>query len=104
MKISSVTSSPSRRSITQSITGRPATFSSGLGTRCVCGRSRVPLPASGMITCMSASSVAVLEPDQVVELRRGGLEDVAVHDGFDLVHEPGRDVDRLTRLERARFE
>ena len=102
MKISSLTSSPSSRSITQSMTGRPATLSIGLGTRWVCGRRRVPFPASGMITCMSASSVAVLEPDQVVELRRGCLEHVAVHDGLDLVDEPGRDVHRLARLEGAR--
>ena len=52
MKMSSSMSSPSSRSITQSITGRPATLSSGFGTRCVCGRSRVPFPASGMITCI----------------------------------------------------
>src|SRR6476646_6545606 len=102
--MSSLTSSPSRRSITQSITGRPATFSIGLGTRCVCGRRRVPFPASGMITCMSAPSVAVLEPDEVVALRRGCLEHVAVHNGLDLVHELGRNVHALADLERARLE
>src|SRR5829696_1671446 len=101
MKMSSLTSSPSRRSITQSITGRPATFSMGLGTRCVCGRRRVPFPASGMITCMSASSVAVAEPDEVVELRRRCFEHVAVHDGLDLVNEPRRNVHRFAGLERA---
>src|SRR5215210_4637463 len=100
MKISSLTSSPARRSITQSMTGRPATLSSGLGTRWVCGRRRVPFPASGTITCMSASAVAVLEPDQVVELGCGCLQHVAVHDGLDLVDEPGRNVHRLARLER----
>src|SRR5579864_6552182 len=99
MKISSSTASPESRSITQSITGRPATLSSGLGTRWVCGRRRVPFPASGMITCMSASAVAVLEPDEVVQLRRRCLEHVAVHDGFDLMHEPGRDMRRLAGAE-----
>ena len=34
------------------VMSRPATLMSGLGTRCVCGRSRVPLPASGMMTCI----------------------------------------------------
>src|SRR5882724_8285514 len=102
MKISSLTSSPTRRSITQSMTGRPATLSNGLGTRWVWGRRRVPFPASGMITCMSASAVAVLEPDQVVELRRGCLEHVAVHDRLDMVDEPSRDVHRLAFLEDAR--
>src|SRR5215210_4641911 len=95
MKMISLTSSPSRRSITQSITGRPATLSSGLGTIWVWGRSRVPFPASGMITCMSASAVAVLETHQIVELGRGGLEHVAVFNGFDLMHESGRDVHAL---------
>src|SRR6476661_840948 len=104
MKISSLTSSPSSRSITQSMTGRPATLRSGLGTRWVWGRRRVPFPASGMITCMSASTVAVLEPDEVVELRRGCFEHVAVDHRFDLVDELGRDVDRLPCLERTRLE
>src|SRR5580765_4359228 len=95
MKISSLTSSPTRRSITQSMTGRPATLSSGLGTRWVWGRRRVPFPASGMITCMSASSVAVLEPDEIVELGSRGLEHVAVGDRLDLMHQAGGDVDAL---------
>src|SRR5215207_7511203 len=97
MKISSLTSSPSRRSMT----GLPATLSIGLGTRWVLGRRRVPFPASGMITCMSASSVAVLEPDEVVELRRRCFEHVAVHDGLDLVNESRRNVHRFAGLERA---
>src|SRR5882724_10742640 len=104
MKISSLTSSPWRRSITQSMTGRPATFSSGFGVRWVWGRSRVPFPASGMITCMSASSVAVLEPDEIVELGSGCLQDVAVGDGLDLVNQPGRDVHGLPRPERTRLQ
>ena len=33
-----------------SITGLPATLSIGFGVMCVCGRRRVPFPASGMIT------------------------------------------------------
>src|ERR687897_2314372 len=104
MKISSVTSSPLRRSITQSITGRPATFSSGFGVRCVWGRRRVPLPARGMITCMSASSVAVLEAHEVVQLGRRGLEDVAIHHRLDLVDELRWNVHGLTGLERPRYE
>src|SRR5687767_10532795 len=90
--------------MTQSITGRPATLSSGLGTRWVCGLSRVPLPASGMITCMSASSVTVLEPHEAVELRRGGLENVAVHHRLDLVDQPGWNVNGFPLSEWARYE
>src|SRR5687768_3868740 len=104
MKISSVTSRPSSRSITQSITGRPATLSIGLGTRWVWGRSRVPLPASGMITCISASAVAVLESHQIVQLGRGRLEYVAVGDGLDLVNELGGNVRRLPGREPPLLE
>src|SRR5688572_1204517 len=104
MKISSLTSRPSSRSITQSITGRPATLSSGLGTRWVWGRRRVPLPASGMITCMSASTVAVLNPHQIVELRRRGLEHVAVLDGLDLVDQLGGNANRLAGPEPPLLE
>src|SRR5512134_611253 len=99
MKISSLTSRPSSRFMTQSITGRPATLSSGLGTRWVWGRRRVPLPASGMITCMSASPVAVLESYEIVELGRGRLEYVAVHHGLDLVDQRRWNVYRLAGLE-----
>src|SRR5919108_3634993 len=101
MKISSVTSSPSSRSITQSITGRPATLSSGLGTRWVCGLSRVPFPASGMITCISIPSVAVLQPHEIIQVWGRGLQHVAVHDRLDLMHQLGRDMNRLAGLERA---
>src|SRR5687767_477283 len=104
MKISSVMSSPSSRSITQSMTGRPATLRRGLGTRWVCGRSRVPLPASGMITCISASTVAVLEAHEVVELGSGRLEHVAVYHRLDLVNQLGRYVYRLARLEWPRYQ
>src|SRR5215510_10792164 len=99
MKISSDTSSPSSRSITQSITGRPATLSSGLGTRWVCGRSRVPLPASGMMTCTSAPSVTVAQADQVIELRRRRLEHVGISDGFDLMDDTRTNAYRLTGAE-----
>src|SRR5919112_1623620 len=102
MKISSVISRLSSRSMTQSITGRPATLSSGLGTMWVCGRSRVPLPAGGMITCISASSIAVFQPHEIVELRRRGLDQVAVHHRLDLVNQLGRNVHRFTGLERPR--
>src|SRR3954464_11289624 len=101
MKISSVLSRPSSRSITQSTTGRPATLSSGLGTRRVGGRRRVPFPARGMITCISTSSVAVLEAYQIIQLGRRGLEHVAVHNRLDLVDQPGRDMHALTRPERT---
>src|SRR5271157_4527285 len=95
MKISSSTSSPSSRSITQSKTGRPATLISGLGTRCVSGRSRVPLPASGMMTCTLRPPVAVLESDHVVQMRGGGLEHVGVLQRLELVHHARRHVLRL---------
>src|SRR3990172_6644518 len=52
-----------------------------------------------MITCTSASAVAVLEAHEVVELRRGSLENVTVHYCLDLVDELRRNVNRLTRLE-----
>src|SRR3954451_165334 len=84
--------------MTQSITGRPATFNNGLGTRWVWGRSRVPFPASGMITCISPSSVSVLETHQIVQLRGTGLEHVTIHHRLDLMDHLGRDVDRLTGL------
>src|SRR4051812_41314267 len=99
MKISSVTSSPSSRSITQSITGRPATLSNGLGVRWVCGRSLVPLPARGMITCISVPSVTVLKPDKVVQLRCGGLEHIAVHHRLDLMDHLRWNVHSLARPE-----
>src|SRR5687767_6556305 len=101
MKISSVTSRPASRSMTQSMTGRPATLSNGLGTRWVCGRSLVPFPANGMITCISASAVAVLEPHEVIELGRGCLEHVAVLHRLDLMDQSRRDADRFACLERA---
>src|SRR5919107_4264221 len=100
MKISSLISRPSSRSMTQSITGRPATLSSGLGTRWVCGLSRVPFPASGMITCISPSSVAVFEAYEIVELGRRSLEHVAVHNRLDLVDQLRWDMHCVPRLER----
>src|SRR3954463_13540937 len=84
--------------MTQSITGRPATFNNGLGAREGWGRSRVPFPASGMITCISPSSVSVLETHQIVQLRGTGLEHVTIHHRLDLMDHLGRDVDRLTGL------
>src|SRR6266511_836339 len=78
------------------MTGLPATFTSGLGTRLVSGRSRVPLPAIGMMTFMSGhSSVAVLEPNDVVQLRRGSLQEIGHDDGLELVDLFGRNVKRL---------
>src|ERR1019366_7931769 len=104
MKISSSTSRPLSRSITQSITGRPATLSIGLGIRCVCGRRRVPLPASGMMTCMSsASPVAVGDAHQVVEFRGRRLEHIAVDHRFDLVNRRGRNVHRIAGAEGALY-
>src|SRR5262245_9356107 len=104
MKTSSETSSPSSRSMTQSITGRPATLSRGFGTRWVCGLSRVPLPASGMMTCTSAPSVTVAQADQVIQLGRRGLEHVGVGDGFDLVDHTCTNAYRLTGAEGPLFQ
>src|SRR5688572_16362080 len=92
------------------ITGLPATLSIGFGVMCVCGRSRVPLPASGMITFMwwtsrgswragAFSSVAILETNDVVELRRARLEHVAIGDRLHVVHGPRRYAERLPCLE-----
>src|SRR3954467_4485765 len=70
---------------------------------CVCGRRRAPFPASGMMTFMRGSSwapswpagslppVAVLEPNDVVQLGGGRLEHVAVGDGFHVVNRARRD-------------
>src|SRR5687767_7122366 len=94
------------------MTGLPPTLSIGLGIRCVCGRRRVPLPASGMITFIAWSSwaypswrarafapVLVLEAHDVVEVRRGRLEHVAVGDRDHLVDRVRRDAERLAGLE-----
>src|SRR6266576_414607 len=78
------------------MTGLPATFTSGLGTRLVSGRSRVPLPAIGMMTFMSGhSSVAVLETDDVVQLGRGSFQEIGHEDGLELVDLFGGNVKRL---------
>jgi hypothetical protein len=53
---------------------------------------------------MSASSVAVLEAHEIVQLGRRGLEDVAIHHRLDLVDELWWNVHGLTRLERPRDE
>src|SRR5919108_2666850 len=104
MKISSLTGTRLRVSITQSITGRPATLSRGLGTRWVWGRSRVPLPARGMITCISVSAVAILKSHQIVQVWGRGLQHIAVHDRLDLMNQLGRDVHRLAGLEGPRHQ
>src|SRR6185503_3166033 len=49
----------------------------------------------------SASAVAVLESHEIVQLRGGCLEDIAVHHRLDLVNELGGDVHRLAGPERA---
>src|SRR3954451_19747106 len=54
-----------------------------------------------MITCISTSSVAVLEAYQIIQLGRRGLEHDAVHNRLDLVDQPGRDMHALTRPERT---
>src|SRR6185312_4310486 len=71
----------------------------------VCGRSLVPLPASGMTTFMrlclcswrvrSLASVTVLESYDVVEVRSRDLENVAIGDGFHLMYCTGRDAERF---------
>src|SRR5688500_12969748 len=92
------------------ITGLPATLSIGLGVMCVCGRRRVPLPASGMITFMSGASrgswragafstVTILEANDVVELRGADLQHVAVGDRLHVVHGTRRYAERLSGLE-----
>src|ERR1044071_5875409 len=80
-------------SSTYDITGLPATRSIGFGVTCVCGRRRVPFPASGMMTFMGAPSsragpgaaLAVGEADDVVEVRRRHFEHVAVGHRLHLV-------------------
>src|SRR4051812_3488949 len=78
---------------------------------CVCGRRRVPFPASGMITFMRGSSwapswragslppVAVLDPHDVVELGGGRLEHVAVGDGLHVVNRARRDAEGVAHPE-----
>src|SRR6266516_1090894 len=76
------------------MTGRPATRTRGLGTRLVSGRRRVPFPASGTMTFMSHAPVAVFESHDVVDLGRGGLEQVARRYRFELVNQLRLDVER----------
>src|SRR2546425_10677036 len=76
------------------MTGRPATRTRGLGTRLVSGRRRVPFPASGTMTFMSHAPVAVFESHHVVDLGRGGLEQVARRYRFELVDQLRLDVER----------
>src|SRR4029077_3324407 len=75
------------------MTGRPATCTSGLGTRLVSGRSRVPFPASGTMTFMSHPAVAVFEPDHVVDFRGRCLEQIRRHDRLELMDELGLDME-----------
>src|SRR5690349_5467253 len=75
------------------MTGRPATCTSGFGTRLVSGRSRVPFPASGTMTFMSHPSVAVLEPDHVVDLGSRGFEQIRRDDRLELVDDFGLDME-----------
>src|SRR2546427_12414272 len=76
------------------MTGRPATRTRGLGTRLVSGRRRVPFPASGTMTFMLHAPVAVFESHDVVDLGRGGLEQVARRYRFELVNQLRLDVER----------
>src|SRR5687768_4652884 len=77
---------------------------------CVCGRSRVPLPASGITTFIASPlcrswcagpfpSVAILEPNDVVEMRRGRLEHVTVGHRFHLMDGVRHDPKRLPDLQ-----
>src|SRR5689334_12779037 len=75
------------------MTGRPATCTSGLGTRLVRGRSRVPFPASGTMTFMSHPAVAVFEPDHVVDLGGRCLEQIRRHDRLELMDELRLDME-----------
>src|ERR671929_1940810 len=97
-----------RSSRMYAITGLPATLSIGFGVTCVCGRSRVPFPASGMMTFMMRlslrcvrplSPVPVTEPHDIVQIRRGGLEHVAVRHRLHVVDGARRDAERLSDLE-----
>src|ERR1700722_8980303 len=88
------------------ITGLPATLIIGLGVTCVWGRSRVPLPASGMMTFTACSrragpfaSVLVAQTDHIIQVRRRRLQHVAIRDRDHLVHRPRRIVIRLTDCE-----
>src|SRR5437879_4522186 len=76
------------------MTGRPATRTRGFGTRLVSGRSRVPFPASGTMTFMSRTPVAVFEPHDVVDLGGGSLEQVGRGHGLELVDQLRLDVER----------
>src|SRR2546426_6841304 len=76
------------------MTGRPATRTSGFGTRLVSGRSRVPFPASGTMTFMSHPAVAVFEPHDVVDLGGGSLEQVGRGHGLELMDQLRLDVER----------
>src|ERR671926_1938508 len=97
-----------RSSRMYAITGLPATLSIGFGVTCVCGLSRVPFPASGMMTFMVPvslrcacpfSPVAVAEPHDIVQIRRGGLEHVAVRHRLHVVDGARGDAERLSNLE-----
>src|SRR6266576_2633170 len=84
------------------MTGLPATFTSGLGTRLVSGRSRVPLPAIGMMTFMSGhSSVAILQAHDVVDLGRRDFQQVARDDGLELMDLFGGNVKILAGFHPA---
>src|SRR4051812_29326116 len=52
-----------------------------------------------MITCISPSSVSVLETHQIVQLRSAGLEHIGIYHRLDLMDHFGWDVDCLTRFE-----
>src|SRR5437667_233014 len=75
------------------MTGRPATCTRGFGTRLVSGRSRVPFPASGTMTFISHSPVAVLETHHVVDLGGRGLEEVGRDDRLELMDQFGLDME-----------
>src|ERR1041385_5222602 len=76
------------------MTGRPATRTSGFGTRLVSGSSLVPFPARGTMTFMSHPSVAVFEPHHVVDFGSRGFEQVGRHDRLELVDHFRLDVER----------
>src|SRR5919199_178566 len=95
-----------RSSRMYSITGLPAMRSIGFGVTCVCGRRRVPFPASGMMTFIASPScrswcagplapVAVAEAHDVVEVGRRRLEHVAVRHRLHLVDRARRDAERV---------
>src|SRR5207244_2271929 len=105
--------SPSRRASVHagSVLGSRPNASSCFGRPAVLfGQKRVPLPPAITTRWRSPAmsgaraAVAVLEPDDVVELRSGHLENVAVFERDHPMFVPDRDVVRLALLQADLLE